>query len=124
MIELFDLMRTVWRHRVVAIVTLAVVMAATTAYVFLQTPVYESTEALQLSSADPSFLAEVDTLTPLYSELLSAQYTLTIAQAELGAKPLAGSRCAPSRVPRSSRWTPAAAPQVLLRSPRRRSSAR
>jgi capsular polysaccharide biosynthesis protein len=89
MIDVFDLMRTVWRHRVWAVATLAVVMAATSAYVFTQKPVYQSTETLQLSSADPAFFSEVNMLTPLYSELLSAQQTLTLAQAGLGSAPLA-----------------------------------
>jgi capsular polysaccharide biosynthesis protein len=88
-IDLFDLMRTVWRHRVMALATLIVIMGATGAYVVKQKPVYQSTETLQLTSADPAFLGEVNALTPLYSELLSAQQTLAIAQAQLGSTPLA-----------------------------------
>jgi len=89
MIDLFDLIRTVWRHRVVALATIAAVMGAVSAYVVVQKPVYQSTETLQLSSTDPAFLGEVNALTPLYSALLSAQQTLAPAQAQLGRTPLA-----------------------------------
>jgi capsular polysaccharide biosynthesis protein len=89
MIDLFDLVRTVWRHRLVALATLLAVMAATSAFVATQKPVYQSTETLQLSSRDPAFLGEVNALTPLYSELLSAQQTLAMAGATLGSTPLA-----------------------------------
>ena len=89
MIDFFDLIRTMWRHRVVALGTLAAVLAATSVYIVTQKPVYRSTETLQLSSTDPTFLSEVNTLTPLYSELLTAQATLTLAQGSLGSTPLA-----------------------------------
>jgi hypothetical protein len=89
MIDLFDLLRTVWRHRLASLATLMVVVGATGAYVAKQKPVFQSTETLQLSSADPTFLGEVNALAPLYSELLSAQQTLAIARAQFRSTPLA-----------------------------------
>jgi thiosulfate dehydrogenase (quinone) large subunit len=90
MIELFDLIRTVWRHRVVALATLAVVMAATAGYVVAQSRVFQSTVTLQLSSAQPAFLSQVNSVTPLYAALLTADQTLGIAQGAMHDTPLAG----------------------------------
>ena len=84
-----DLVDTVGRHRWVALLTLVVIMAATVGYVATQKPVYQSTDTLQLSSADATFFSDVNTLTPLYSELLTAQQTLAIAQTYMGSVALA-----------------------------------
>jgi thiosulfate dehydrogenase [quinone] large subunit len=89
MIELFDLIRTVGRHRVVALATLAVVLAATAGYVAAQTRVYQSTVTVQLSSPDPSFLSQVNSVTPLYAALLTADQTLGIARGAVHDTPLA-----------------------------------
>jgi capsular polysaccharide biosynthesis protein len=88
-IDLFDLGRTVWRQRVAAAAMLAAVLVATAVYVVIQKPVYQSTETLQLSGTDSSFLGQLNSLTPLYSELITAQQTRNLAQGELGATPLA-----------------------------------
>ena len=89
MIELFDLIRTVWRHRVVALATLVVVMAATAGYLAIQTRVYQSTVTLQLSSPEPAFLSQVNSVTPLYAALLTADQTLGIARGAMRNTPLA-----------------------------------
>jgi thiosulfate dehydrogenase [quinone] large subunit len=89
MIELFDLIRTVGRHRVVALATLAVVMAATAGYVAIQTRVYQSTVTVQLSSPEPAFLSQVNSVTPLYAALLTADQTLGIARGAMRNTPLA-----------------------------------
>jgi uncharacterized protein involved in exopolysaccharide biosynthesis len=89
MIDLLDLVRMVWRQRLVSLATVIVVVGATGAYVATQKPMYQSTETLQLSSADPAFLADVNSLTPLYSELLIAKQTLATAQDHLGSAQLA-----------------------------------
>ena len=89
MIELFDLIRTVGRHRVVALATLAVVMAATAGYVAIQNRVYQSTVTVQLSSPEPAFLSQVNSVTPLYAALLTADQTLGIARRAVHDTPLA-----------------------------------
>jgi len=88
-IELLDLIRMVARHRLVAVATLVAVVAATAGFLVTQKAVYQSTETVQLSSADPSFLSQVNTLTPLYSALLTADQTLFIARSKMAPEPLA-----------------------------------
>jgi hypothetical protein len=88
-IELPDLIRLVTRQRLVAVATLVVVMTATAGLLATQKAVYQSTETVQLSSADPSFLSQVNNLTPLYSALLTADQTLAIARSEMAPGPLA-----------------------------------
>jgi capsular polysaccharide biosynthesis protein len=90
MTDIFDVFRTAWRHRVVALIILANVMAATVVYLVVQKPLYQSTLTLQLASdgTDTAFLAQVNSLTPLYSTLLSSPQTLTVAQNDLGTRTL------------------------------------
>jgi hypothetical protein len=88
-IELPDLIRMVARQRWLASATLFAVMAATTGFLATQKNVYQSTETVQLSSADAAFLSQVNNLTPLYSALLTADQTLVIARSELAPQPLA-----------------------------------
>jgi capsular polysaccharide biosynthesis protein len=90
MTDLFDVFRTAWRHRVVALIIFVNVMAATAVYVVVQKSLYQSTITLQLASdgTDSAFLAQVNSLTPLYSTLLSSPQTLSVAQGDLGARPL------------------------------------
>lgn len=89
MIETRDLIRMVARQRVVALTTLLAVIAATAGFLATQKTVYQSTATVQLASADPSFLGEVNSLTPLYSALVSADQTLRIARSEVAPQPLA-----------------------------------
>ena len=65
-------------------------MAATAVYVVVQKSLYQSTITLQLASdgTDTAFLAQVNSLTPLYSTLLSSPQTLSVAQGDLGSRPL------------------------------------
>jgi capsular polysaccharide biosynthesis protein len=80
-----DLLGAIWRHRLLAAATWVAVLAATAVFVAIQKPVYESTETVQLSTTDPAILSQVNTLTALYSALLTAQETKDLAQTEVGA---------------------------------------
>ncbi len=86
MTDLFDLVRTVWRHPVVALVMIVNVMVLTGIFLVAQTPLYQSTVTLQLAATttDSNFLAQVNSLTPLYSALLSSPQTFSVAQTDLG----------------------------------------
>ena len=88
MIDLFDLLRTVWRNRVPALATLCVVLVATTVYLATQSRTYQSTVTLQLSSADPGFLSDINAVVPVYSALITSPDTLSLAQAMQGSSPL------------------------------------
>ncbi len=90
MTDLFDVFRTAWRHPVVALIIFVNVMAATVVYVVVQKSLYQSTLTVQLASdgTDSAFLAQINSLTPLYSTLLSSPQTLSVAQSDLGARPL------------------------------------
>lgn len=91
MTDLLELFRTVWRHPVVALLMVVNVMAITAVYVAVQSPMYESTITLQIAAdgTDTSFLAQINSLTPLYSALLSSPQTLAVAQTDLGSTHLA-----------------------------------
>lgn len=91
MTDLADLLRMVGRHRLVALLMFVNIMVITAAYLVVQSPVYQSTETLQLSAtaADSNFLTQINSLTPLYSALLSSPQTLAEAQTNIGHNQLA-----------------------------------
>ncbi|PZR79626.1 MAG: hypothetical protein DLM65_10150 [Candidatus Aeolococcus gillhamiae] len=91
MTDLVDVLRTVVRHPMVALLMFLNIMVITAAYLALQTPVYQSTDTLQLSAtaADSNFLTQINSLTPLYSALLSSPQTLAVAQTNIGQTQLA-----------------------------------
>ncbi len=88
--DLLEVFRTVWLHRLAALIVVVNVMAATVVYLVVQKPLYQSTITLQLASdgTDTAFLAQINALTALYSTLLSSPQTLTVAQNDLGSRSL------------------------------------
>ena len=90
MTDFFDLLRNVVRHPVVSILMFVNIMVITVAYLALQSPLYQSTETLQLAAtaADTNFFTQINSLTPLYSALLSSPQTLAAAQTNIGQTPL------------------------------------
>ncbi|MCA1841834.1 MAG: polysaccharide biosynthesis tyrosine autokinase [Actinobacteria bacterium] len=136
--DLTELMQVLWRRKWAFLATCAVVMAATAGFLAVQPRVYQSTATLGLTprtnagvtdeSQQILIFSQIDVITPLYAEAVTAKETAALAQsklpdgAELGAISVRTFRDAPlvlkvsarDRSPRVAQLSAAAIVEALI----------
>ena len=91
--DLTELLRVLWRRKVVAAAAFVVVVACGIVSLLVQTPVYRATSTIALvpdeQGQEPIFvISQIDVITPLYAEAIKTRTTQDEARDDLGDVPL------------------------------------